>query len=686
MLLLSQEAPLKITAITLRGIGSYLRGARLEIKPLTILCGENGSGKSTWLKALNLLRRSLTSGHFPYSFGVDDDDEQNLQVTNAFFRLAPYEEIEKFLNSVPEDDYYGPPGTIGIDMEAMRDFRSSESVLFAPPPRELEELFWPAVRKGTRISIRIAHPSHRVESLVTPRLFDFMELRLNERDVVQIQGERDAHQKFVSGKPWPIRTKPYRLMCSKCFLSEDSTDPRVVELASFDFITNTGMFLDTEHSFSNPTDLLRVVENVLKNILTCALDGFFYLDAIRRPHLSTAVLDPSLPHSPSDSQTRHVGKSGEYTWQRENEYELNLMRPDSELVFQGNELWLQNWFGPSEDLPPDNDFCNSQSKRWQRVWAHADEIHKSTLARIINGDERNRLFSVLADLCNSVLDNPDLYDPNVFENTAMQGEVTTSILSSQDLRRLNYELIRSALAEVKVDLRRAERCYLGGYISSWLRKMVNVWIDYNSYGIPKITTPFLIDPGSPEGDHTDRSWGISKLGSDSFGIYQQHPQQFSAAFHQVFPIVVQLGLMRAHETLGVENPEVHCHPSLQMRLTEMLLHHAISGRQIIVETHSDLLVRRVIRGILEEKIDNLTIKQAQLNLYFVTLRKDIDVPTSYGTSMAFHGSFLEQIKTDEHGRIANWPPGFLDEDLKESQRLLDIMYGGLSHSEGDEDA
>ena len=46
------SAPLRLTAMTLRGLGPYLHGARLEIKPLTILCGENGSGKSTWFETI----------------------------------------------------------------------------------------------------------------------------------------------------------------------------------------------------------------------------------------------------------------------------------------------------------------------------------------------------------------------------------------------------------------------------------------------------------------------------------------------------------------------------------------------------------------------------------------------------------------------------------------------------------
>ncbi len=46
----------------------------------------------------------------------------------------------------------------------------------------------------------------------------------------------------------------------------------------------------------------------------------------------------------------------------------------------------------------------------------------------------------------------------------------------------------------------------------------------------------------------------------------------------------------------------------------------------------------------------------------------------------FCGTVLTPIEIDRQGRIANWPEGFLDDDVRESQRLLAIMYGG-----GDED-
>ena len=90
------SARLILDAITLRGLGPYLEGTRLEVRPLTILCGKNGSGKSTWLKMLNLLQRSQLRGLLPFAFDRDEsarldvwhDETNSLIKTSDSFRRA----------------------------------------------------------------------------------------------------------------------------------------------------------------------------------------------------------------------------------------------------------------------------------------------------------------------------------------------------------------------------------------------------------------------------------------------------------------------------------------------------------------------------------------------------------------------------------------------------------------------
>ncbi len=56
------------------------------------------------------------------------------------------------------------------------------------------------------------------------------------------------------------------------------------------------------------------------------------------------------------------------------------------------------------------------------------------------------------------------------------------------------------------------------------------------------------------------------------------------------------------EVMAIENPEVHLHPRLQLDFAEFLIKQAISGKTIVIETHSDLIIRRVIREVLEESL------------------------------------------------------------------------------------
>jgi predicted ATPase len=117
--------------------------------------------------------------------------------------------------------------------------------------------------------------------------------------------------------------------------------------------------------------------------------------------------------------------------------------------------------------------------------------------------------------------------------------------------------------------------------------------------------------------------------------------------------------------VAVENPEVHLHPSLQLKLTEYLVGEAKAGKVIVVETHSDLVVRRVLRAILAEEFP-----QAQLAIYFASLAgRDGSGGTPYPYSK------LDHLQVNDRGQVSNWPKGFMDDDVREARRLLDAMYG-----------
>ena len=90
---------------------------------------------------------------------------------------------------------------------------------------------------------------------------------------------------------------------------------------------------------------------------------------------------------------------------------------------------------------------------------------------------------------------------------------------------------------------------------------------------------------------------------------------------QVLPVVVEL--LRSIETRSrfqapgmflLQQPEVHLHPSAQAALGNLFIEVAASGRQLIVETHSDHLIDRV-RMDVRDGMDKLKPEDVSI-LYF----------------------------------------------------------------------
>ncbi|MDH4221014.1 MAG: AAA family ATPase, partial [Candidatus Aminicenantes bacterium] len=241
---------------------------------------------------------------------------------------------------------------------------------------------------------------------------------------------------------------------------------------------------------------------------------------------------------------------------------------------------------------------------------------------------------------------------------------------------------------------------LGEYYSIWLKNLLGLGSCYTADSTgeggdtvkdrtKKSTTPadflklYIPDKNATPDRHpigedpTDYPTDYSRYGSDvlwgdglAFG-----PSCFSSGFHQIAPMIVQSGLMKKYEVCAIENPEVHLHPDLQMKLTEFLLDQAVSKRFFIIETHSDLIIRRLIRAILEE---DKPFAQEKICINFTR----IEPHSGWRRNLQ---SKIEPLQVDGQGRIKNWPARFMSESIKESQRLMDIMYRQDTQNEDDDE-
>ena len=129
---------------------------------------------------------------------------------------------------------------------------------------------------------------------------------------------------------------------------------------------------------------------------------------------------------------------------------------------------------------------------------------------------------------------------------------------------------------------------------------------------------------------------------------------------QVLPVLVACYYAPPGSTLLIEEPEIHLHPSAQSSLADVfidVLNAREGGRkrdvQLIIETHSEHLLRRLQRRIAEQ-----AIRPKDTVAYFV----DVDTfPTT-----------LKQLNVDLFGNVLNWPKGFFGnemEDVLEQTRI-----------------
>lgn len=81
---------------------------------------------------------------------------------------------------------------------------------------------------------------------------------------------------------------------------------------------------------------------------------------------------------------------------------------------------------------------------------------------------------------------------------------------------------------------------------------------------------------------------------------------------QVLPIIVSGLIKYENELLLLEQPEIHLHPTAQMCMADFLVSMAINGKGVIVETHSDHIINRIVRRMMENDTTNKKVK-----IYFV---------------------------------------------------------------------
>ena len=169
-------------------------------------------------------------------------------------------------------------------------------------------------------------------------------------------------------------------------------------------------------------------------------------------------------------------------------------------------------------------------------------------------------------------------------------------------------------------------------VALWL-KSLGVIHDFSVRAVAKGRKEYEVlvrtHPRSPEVKITDVGFGVS----------------------QVLPALVQAFYCPPNSTVWMEQPEIHLHPQVQAELADVFIA-AIKARengeprntQLIIESHSEHFLNRLLRRVAEEMItpDDIAV-------YFCR-------PTGNATE-------LEPLQLDEYGEIENWPDNFFGDEM-----------------------
>lgn len=116
---------------------------------------------------------------------------------------------------------------------------------------------------------------------------------------------------------------------------------------------------------------------------------------------------------------------------------------------------------------------------------------------------------------------------------------------------------------------------------------------------------------------------------------------------QILPVLVLCYYAPEGSIILLEQPEIHLHPSVQSGLADVFIDAALNrGVQIVVESHSEHLLRRLQRRVADQ-----TITPDKTALYFCEATDE--------------GSRLTSLDVDLFGGIKNWPKDFFGDEFEE---------------------
>lgn len=124
---------------------------------------------------------------------------------------------------------------------------------------------------------------------------------------------------------------------------------------------------------------------------------------------------------------------------------------------------------------------------------------------------------------------------------------------------------------------------------------------------------------------------------------------------QTLPLLVALRAANVGQMVYVEQPEIHLHPRAQVKLAEILAEAAERGVQVVIETHSALLLLAVQTLVAQGRLSPSLVK-----LHWFTRDEKGE-------------THIDSADLDENGAFGEWAEDFGAVELEAQTRYLDAV-------------
>lgn len=227
--------------------------------------------------------------------------------------------------------------------------------------------------------------------------------------------------------------------------------------------------------------------------------------------------------------------------------------------------------------------------------------------------------------------NYQLIDSKVINTCGVYGENTMHLLKIVSNHRVEPDKCFNLEPDKKVNT---------------VGKQVEYWMDYIIPGIEIATD-----------DVTELRVSKMMLQQSALDTGFLSPYNFGFGISYVLPIILTGLIAKKGSVFLVENPEAHLHPKGQSHIGFFLGTMAISGVQVIIETHSE----HVLNGIRIAALKN-GMSPEDISINFFAIKEN--------NGCVQHT--VENITLNERMDLEIWPEGFMDQEEADLRTLREL--------------